>query len=362
MEKLNVGWGSVAQCNMNCAFCYSKFRRVSLEENLGYSDWINFVDNNHDLINSINYGTGENTLNRDWFKLVHYIRRRYPHIRQALTTNGHLSLAVKDDFALKTFVEAIDEVDVSLDFADARKHNSFRGQPKAYSWAIQTLELCRRHDKKLTVVFLGSSKNVYVENVDGLFDIARKYDAVLRMNIYRPTEGLNALSKQFILSFSQLRDILLHIADKYRVLKIDDPLFASVFCNAANDDPSGSKSIRILPDGSITPSTYLITNDYAVGNITDDNVLAEIQSAGKLSRLIKKVLPEECKGCAYAETCGGGVYDRRYLWFGSLNHKDPYCPRFFDKKNENDLIKCVPCGDSFSSVHDGYLPTIFFKY
>lgn len=362
MEKLNVGWGAIAKCNMNCAFCYSKFKRLSLKNNLGYKDWINFVDNNNSLINSINYGTGENTLSPDWFKLVYYVRHKYPHIRQALTTNGYLSVAVKDDFALKAFVEAIDEVDVSLDFADESKHNSFRGQPNAYAWAIQTLDLCQRYNKRLTIVFLGSSKNVYVENIDGLFNIARKHNAVLRMNIYRPTEGVNSFSKQFILGYTQLRDILHYINDNYHILKIDDPLFASIFCNVTNNDPSGSKSIRILSDGSITPSTYLITNDYIVGNITEDDVLAKIQSNGKMSQLIKKVIPDDCKGCSYVDTCAGGVYDRRYLWYESLNYKDPYCPKFFNEKNKRDIIKCAPSDDSFSSVHDGYLPTMFFKY
>ena len=82
MKKWNIGWGTVSNCNMNCQFCYSKHRRKNSRD-LGFSDWIRFIDENHEKINSINYGTGENTLKEDWFDLVAYIRKNYPQIRQA---------------------------------------------------------------------------------------------------------------------------------------------------------------------------------------------------------------------------------------------------------------------------------------
>ena len=117
MKKWNIGWGTISHCNMNCQFCYSKYRRKNSKD-LSYSDWIKFIDENHLKINSINYGTGENTLDKNWFKLVSYIRCNYPEIRQALTTNGHLSEAVKDPECMEAFVNGIDEVDVSLDFCN----------------------------------------------------------------------------------------------------------------------------------------------------------------------------------------------------------------------------------------------------
>ena len=157
-RKWNIGWGTVSHCNMNCQFCYSKYRRKDSHD-LGYSEWARFIDENHEKINSINYGTGENTLDESWFDLVAYIRKNYPDIRQALTTNGHLSEAVKKEKCMQAFVDGIDEVDVSLDYCDSDKHAVFRGQPKAYGWAIDTLALCKEYKKKTTIVFLGSEKN-----------------------------------------------------------------------------------------------------------------------------------------------------------------------------------------------------------
>ena len=360
MIKINVGWGPIAQCNMNCAFCYSKFKRKSNIKNLAYDDWIKFIDENHQYINSINYGTGENTLSNDWFRLIYYIRSKYPSITQALTTNGHLFEAVKDEFCLNAFVYAIDEVDVSLDFADKKKHNAFRGQSNAYSWAIKTLELCKLYNKRLTIVFLGSRVNIYRENIDDLFHIAYNYNAILRMNIYRPTEGLNNHSRHFIVSYDQIKELLSHIYDHYHIIKINDPLFSSIFCNQPSNDPSGVNSIRILSDGSITPSTYLISDNYIIGNITTKNILSKLISNMSIRNVIKKILPDECKSCIYANTCCGGVYDRRFLWYGSLQHKDPYCPSSYNN-NMKPFISMSSSSNSFDSVHDGYLPTMFFS-
>ena len=217
MTKWNIGWGITSKCNMNCAFCYSKNNRTKSID-LKLNDWINFIDDNNKYINSINYGTGENTLLDDWFTFIGYVREKYPDIRQSLTTNGHLSLSVKNELNFEIFKKAIDEVDVSLDFANKEKHNEFRGQPLAYKWAIDTLKLCFELKKQCTIVFLGSEVNVSHDNLDSLFGIAKEYNAILRMNIFRPTEGLNEKSLKFILSRDKLLDIIYYIDSNYSIL------------------------------------------------------------------------------------------------------------------------------------------------
>lgn len=357
MKKWNIGWGTVSRCNMNCQFCYSKYRREKSKD-LSYEDWIKFIDDNHDKINSINYGTGENTLDPKWFALVYYIRQKYPEIRQALTTNGHLSVAANDKYCKEAFVEGIDEVDVSLDFCNENKHTEFRGQPKAYRWALDTLAFCKEEKKSTTIVFLGSAINIYHENIDGLFSIAKEYNAILRMNMYRPTEGVNDFSRRFIIPYNQFLDAIYYISKKYNIISLNDALFSSFLTNNTIQDPSGDCSIRILADGSITPSTYLINTNFIVANIMESKVLDRIENNNSLTSIIDKKIPTECKGCVYENTCAGGVYDRRYLWYGTLERKDPYCPGKFILKNNNPIIIQ---NYNFESVHDGYLPTIFFK-
>ena len=355
VKKWNVGWGTVSLCNMNCKFCYSRAKRNE-NQDLSYADWIKFVDENHEYINSINYGTGENSLSNEWFMLIDYVRTHYHTIRQAVTTNGYISKAMTDTQWKKKIVSrAIDEFDISLDYSDLEKHSEFRGQKNAGKWAIDTLKYCQEHNKEATIVCLGSKKNMYMENLDGIFNIASQYGAKIRINIYRPTDGVNEFSKQFIWEPHELVDILYRISEKYKVLAISDALFSNILTDKCEEDHSGIDSIRILPDGSITPSTYLISESYIIGNIKEPNVLDNLSGREILLDTIQEVIPEECETCVYKSKCKGGVIDRRYLWHGSLERKDPYC--VFDVTK---MKKICLSDEKFESVHYGYLPTMFF--
>lgn len=356
MKKWNIGWGTVANCNMQCQFCYSKERRKT-EESLRLSDWIKFVDENNQRINTINYGTGENSLSDKWFELINYVRVNYPMIRQALTTNGYLSERIKNKELYRIVTNSIDEVDVSLDFSTPEEHNTFRGTNGAFEWAINTLSYCKKENKDATIVFLGSEVNLIKENIKGLFEIAERYNAKLRMNLYRPTEGINTLSKRFIPSYERILDILQYISKNYEILSLNDSLFSAILTTQSFFDPSGIDSLRILANGDITPSTYLIQDEYVIGNIREDPSLKNIEN--NIKNIICNILPDECGNCILKDRCKGGVIDRRYLWYNNLERKDPYCQGpYYDRSLLPQQL--VLSHKKFRSVHDGYLPTMFF--
>lgn len=156
-----------------------------------------------------------------------------------------------------------------MDYADKKKHNEFRGQEHAFEWAIQMLKICKDENIQATIVCLGSAQNMYTDNLEGIFKIAKEYNALVRINLYRPTEGINEFTKQFILSPEKLLNILYWIDRNHHILSISDALLSNLVTNSFEEDPSGIDSIRILPDGSITPSTYLIEKNFIVGNILE---------------------------------------------------------------------------------------------
>lgn len=357
MNKFNVGWGITNACNMNCKFCYSKETRNSTKDTT-LKDWIKFVDENYEYIDSINYGTGENALNDDFFKFILYVRENYPLITQSLTTNGYIYERVSKNSELyDIYKRCIDEVDVSLDFAIEEKHNYFRGQPKAYGWAINTLRMLQEDKKKATIVFVGFEDTMTYDNIDGLFEIAKKYDALIRLNIYRPVSESDEINKKFILSYKTLTDALDYIYKNYKIVSLSDILLGSIYTRS-NDikENTGIDSIRILPDGSICPSTYLISEDFRNRyNIRQDNILSII----KFEDFIEAPIPKECEGCPIKDKCKGGVYDRRMLWNKTLSMRDPYCP--FANDDDIDKEQFEVLKTKRVSVHDGYLPTMFFK-
>ncbi len=357
MKKYNIGWGITNACNMKCKFCYSKDVRQNTKS-IGLADWIKFIDENHELIDSINYGTGENACCDDFFKFLKYVRQKYPEITQAVTSNGYIYEKIYNQPELyEIYKNCIDEIDISLDFCDKYKHNEFRGQTKAYDWAINALDMLQRDNKTRTIVFVGFEETLQKENIDGLFKIARKYDALLRLNIYRPVSNEKAINERFILSYDTLTDALEYINEKYSIVSLNDILFGNIYTvNQKIDENTGINSIRILPDGSICPSTYLITEKYKNNySIKNKNVLSKIQ----FTDFIEAPVPKKCKACEIKERCRGGVFDRRLLWYNSLEERDPYCPYENNDSVEKQQFKTLK--KERISVHDGYLPTMFFR-
>lgn len=357
MKKYNIGWGLTNSCNMNCQFCYSKETRKTIN-NVGIEEWIRFIDENYKYIDSINYGTRENSINNDFFKFISYVRKNYPMIKQSLTTNGFIYERVSKDKELyDIYLNCLDEIDVSLDFADKDLHNIFRGQPKAYNWAINTLKMLKEDNKKATIVFVGFEDTMTRKNIDVLFKIAEEYNAILRLNVYRPVSESKDINKRFVLSYNTLKNMLEYINNNYQILSLNDILFGNIYTEELNIiENTGIDSIRILPDGSICPSTYLIDENYRSDyNIKQKNVLSKI----KFDDFIEPCIPVECNNCSIKDRCKGGVYDRRILWKKSLSERDPYCP--YENNDDVNKNKFKILKKERISVHDGYLPTMFFK-
>lgn len=354
--KFNIGWGLTNKCNMNCKFCYSKETRHRSSE-LGINDWKRFIDENYNLIDSINYGTGENAILDDFFEFIYYVRMNYPQIKQALTTNGFLYDRIRnDDDKRYKFINSIDEVDVSLDFPIQEQHTDFRGQPSAFIWALKTLEFLSENNIKSTIVFVGFNDTLKKENIDGLFKIAKKYNSLIRMNIYRPVSESEEINKRYIADYNTLKNAIEYMLKKYSLVSMNDILFGNIYTNESIIENTGVDSIRILPDGKICPSTYLISSAYSqMYNITEHNVLQRV----KFPEFTNPSIPKECKNCQLYNKCRGGVYDRRVLWNKTLDKRDPYCP--YEHEDDIEKIKYKQLKRTRVSVHDGYLPTIFFK-
>lgn len=351
-----IGWGYTSICNMKCPFCYSNnYRQGHSGDDLEAS--IRFIDNNAQFIDSINFGTGECSLSDNWFRLISYIRNHYPSICQAVTTNGSLAFRAKEkEFDLS---DVIDEVDISLDYADPKKHNRIRGNDQAYSWVLETLKFCADRKITATIVFVGFADTLNPKNLEGLFGLAAKYHAFVRMNILRPLKGVKIDPPPFEQLMSSMEWIL-----KYnRVVSLCDPLFGAI-CNYpdAQREATGISSLRILSDGTITPSTYLITEEWWAANIKLSYRLSEAGSSETFRTVRQAPIPLACDNCTHIKTCRGGAIDRRILHYNSLAERDPYCPKRYGYNLPALHVKSLytPTAGRKPSVHDGYLPTLIF--
>lgn len=355
-NKWTLGIGVTSSCNMKCPFCYSQDQRET--NDLPLDRWISFVKSNAFFIKAINYGTGENTLSKTWYELIHYIRNYFPGIRQAITTNGYLSKAIEDSKKKDVLDSCIDEIDVSIDFANPEIHDKIRRFSGAYDMAVDTLSYCKEQGKHATIVILGREETLDINNLHQLFELAGSYNAFIRINIYRHVSTKSSFQYP---GFSSVIKALDWIIKHYTVVSISEPVFSSIYGINNNISEDSPMSMRILSDGSITPSTYLITEEWVAGNICDDVLLPEIGQTPPFKRYNNDILPEWCKECFYAKTCKGGTRDRRLLKWGNLNHPDIYCPRFATEIVEKKMSLNPRILHNKNTIHSDYLPTIIFS-
>ena len=355
-----VGWGYTGKCNMACPFCYSKSTRenpFASKQTLVQS--LDFVRENSGSIESINWGTGENALDEEWWELITTIHDVAPHILQGVTTNGYLGEVCKESVSHKNiFLHCVDDIDVSLDFAQRDHHNNMRGNSKAYGWVMETLSLCNENNKPCSVVMLGCEETLSIPNIDRLFYFASEHACSVRINVLRPTRGVRMHPP----SYHTVKDALIHMVQNYGVVSLADPLFAGLFGQEAKD-ASGISSLRILPDGKITPSTYLIESPWIACHIADSGVLRldQLSHMSPFTNIADDQFPEACENCPIVERCRGGAKDRRILWYGTLFERDPYCPTRYGEESKWGTIESIcmvtPEGPF---IHDGYLPTVIF--
>lgn len=143
--------------------------------------WERFFEKHGKLIKSVNYVTGENVLEDDRFSLIEFISEKFPHITQAVTTNGSVAYVLKSDNNKRDiFLECISEVDVSLDYCCANVHNKIRNNDVAFDWAIDTMKdsiIGRDHDGSLNQDYCKwcyADGTYTYSNMDELIDVCVK--------------------------------------------------------------------------------------------------------------------------------------------------------------------------------------------
>ena len=355
-QQWTIGMGITSQCNMKCSFCYSQDRRKN--DDLSADAWISFIKSNASSICAINYGTGENTLSESWYQIITYTREKFPNIRQSLTTNGTLGKAIKTINKAMVIDRCIDEIDVSIDFANPTYHNKMRGFSGAFDLALDTLAYCKDYRKRATIVVIGLEQTLDIENLARLFELAAHYNAFIRINLYRHVHSKSTFVPPRL---SVVLKALDWIIKQHTIVSVSEPVFRSIYgIPMDNTIENELFSMRILSNGDCTPSTYLITEEWIAGNILDNISLDSLLSTTPFKRFRNCVLPKECGGCHYSNTCHGGALDRRFLSWGNLDKPDIYCPRgldeYFNPKKNLDL-KFL----NQTTVHSNYLPTMIFS-
>lgn len=355
-EKWTVGWGFTTRCDLKCPFCYSsKVRQNSQFKELDITQVEQFLERNGKHIYAINFGTGEFFLSPTFPLVLKSCERYAPHAKAAVTTNGAFADLSPD--SLPIVKKYIDECDISIDFAQPDKHDLWRKKSGAWNRAVRAIELAKEFDFDTSIVMIGTAQTLTEENIRGMLDMSENHQVAIRINIYMPTFG----DYSFIPSLESVFLALEMLVDWGDTVCSSDKLIGSIIDNSEVDlYTKQSRSCRILPDGSISPSTYLINFPWIINSSLSDIMLTNLSDTESFRRYRYPPTPKACEGCSILEKCKGGSIERRLLWTRSLESPDPLCPMI------NNYYKKLPVLSEEKktkkwlgpSIHLGYLPTI----
>lgn len=339
-----VGWG-FGRCNQFCRHCYNASTCHAPAHGLDVLKRI--ADKICPSITDINYGTGEFIVNPNALELAEYVDERYPHVVQAVTSNGYTVIRLGPERVGKLF----HDVDISLDFPSAERHNGFRGHAKAWDWAVGALRVLREAGVPRTLVTCVTSLTTD-DDILRLLDLSAEFGAYWRINWFRQV-GRGDPSLR--IGAARAWDIVRMLSGRARFVCLDS-VFGGVLGFGCTPCTAGHHTCRIHEGLKVSPYPYLKGEQWDCGNIADPETdLGAVYRSAPFEALRARK-PRICSDCPFFDTCRGGCASRAALHVGR-DGADDYCPVAagldIGSLREIELVRA----EDATLVHDGYLCT-----
>ena len=293
---LSVGVGLTSDCNLNCAHCYRPTDKVYA---LSLKDVKTVCE--HLPVRSIGLGTGENGLHPEFLSIINYLRDQ--GIKLSMASNGYTLNKLSDEHLI-----GFNDVEVSIDWPTEKEQDSFRG-PGNWKDVHRSILRCKQLGVRVSILSTMTSANYRV--MDRLVALARFQEVNLRVNVYQPVQN-----SRFVLTYDQFWEGFRRLLGSSRLLSCTEPVVSAVLGQGV---PSvcGKESVRVTPQGYVTPCVYWPTHSTTVDDLP--RLGERILETSEFQRAIE--IPPSTKDCR----CQGGCASRRAL-LGNLDQHDPYCP------------------------------------
>ncbi len=340
-----IVWNFTNACNLRCKHCY-QHASTPLPNELSLYEKLRVVEElDRAGVASLALSGGEPTIHPDYLTIVKAAASRGMYV--AIATNGW-RFADMDE--LKKAVDAgLRYVEVSIDSANPRKHDEFRGVEGSWSRAVKALEnavkLGLSHAMAVTLTKLN------VDEIDDILDLAESIGVkrVVFFNFIPVGRGreivdldLDPATREEVLRKlyreMQRRKIeVLSTAPQYGrvVLQMSGGREVAPTHFVARGDPivtsiaefiggcgAGRIYAALQPDGTLSPCVFM---PIPLGNLRERSfesiwrthpLLLDLRDKDKLRGI--------CGKCPYRYVCGG-CRARAYSYFGDPLAPDPGC-------------------------------------
>ncbi len=343
-----IVWNMTNMCNLRCKHCYQKAgsplpNELSLEEKLKVIDQLDKAG-----VPSLAFSGGEPTIHPDFLRLVSEASSRGMYV--SVATNG---LRFTDEqFVVKAKKAGLRYVEVSVDSADPRKHDEFRGVKGAWEKAVKGLKNAVKYGFSTGMAATLTRTNV--DEIDDIIELAEEIgvNRLIFFNFVPVGRGLEN-AEELDLDPREREKVLWKLARENERRKMDilstAPYYGRVVMQATGGEEvspthfytgrnpavkalaeyiggcgAGRIYCAIQPEGTVTPCVFM---PIPVGNLRESSFY-KIWNTSKVMRDLRdrSLLREEgfCSKCPYKNVCGG-CRARAYGYTGDYLSPDPGC-------------------------------------
>jgi len=334
-------------CNARCPHCSVSALANHGHDELSTDDWKRFIDELHDLgVFSLTFLGGEPLLRKDLVELVNYASQR--GLSTVVVTNGYLLVP---NVITSLCNAGLDEVQISLDGADAETHDTFRGLRGLFQRIMEAVPIIR--DQEVRVAILTTIMRMNSDQVPEIMRLADSLGAnsLNLMSVMQIGRALNR--EELFLSMEEYVELIRKVHGERKNLKRTFIIYPGLpgyyyeksiglenyrqFKHKGNIGAcvAGVTHCTISPKGDVRPCG--VSTGISLGNIKETS-FREIWSHDtfKLLRGLRKNEQTPCKNCRLSDICWAGC---RALPSQIGTNGDPYfadsiCLKCFEEMKE----------------------------
>jgi len=331
-----VSYAVTRRCNLKCPHCYSEALETPHPKELTTEEAKQLISEIAELgTRMIIFDGGEPTLRED---LPELIKHAYDvGLTPLLGTNGMVDTLSKS-YARKLKEAGLKAVAISLDGANPKTHDSFRGMEGAWQKTIEGTKNCREVGLTFQIGVAVHRKNL--SEFPAIVDLAKRLGAnAVEVFEFLPSGRGGKYREEYYLTNEERRELIRYIIKRqltedeiyFRVIGI--PQYWVEVERTVTDEEALLKFVRsccgagtryatILYEGTVYPCMLL---QIPLGNVREESFI----DIWRKNEFLKKFrnsdnLKGKCKECKYRDVCRGSRC-RAFVETGDPFAEDPAC-------------------------------------
>ncbi len=333
------------KCNMKCEHCRAWKDPQDDIDPKTFSNILDFViAESHNEMTFILSG-GEPFLHNNIFSMINEVNYKFEKEKKVkprrivITSNGY--------FINKKIAQELKEINngklcvqISLDYPDEKKHDSFRNTKNAYKKALRAIKLLVEND-----IFTVVRMTVVPDNIDCMEEMIElcKKNKVSGVSFEAAISVGRSNDEKLLIKAEKKKNFLkkvIELSEKHKDLQIlnEEPCKVAIYPDKILEDyeksdnkegvfggcSAGINNINILSNGDVTPCAMLPFKIINVKGKTHKEILNKYTKSEIIKNLVERNVKGACGSCKFKRFCGG-CRASAYALTGDYLEEDKTC-------------------------------------